>query len=76
MESNFLSVVFFVVFLSIDMNGSGGAGGSPAMGDGAGIVGSPEGVAQVHRTLPGGFFVFRGKPFSLGWYRTLLVSVH
>jgi hypothetical protein len=50
MESNFLSVVFFVVFLSIDMNGSGGAGGSPVMGGGARVAGTPGGVAQVHGT--------------------------
>jgi hypothetical protein len=57
MESNFLCVVFFVV-LSIDMNGRGGAGGSPAMG-GVGVAGSPEGVAQVHDTrCQGDFFVF------------------
>jgi hypothetical protein len=58
MESNFL----FVVFLSIDMNGGGGAGGSPSMGGGARVVGSPEGVAHVHGTrCEGAFYCFSGK---------------
>jgi hypothetical protein len=58
MESNFLFVVFFVVFLSINMNGGGRAGGSSAIG-GAGVAGSPEGVALVHDTrCQGDFFVF------------------
>jgi hypothetical protein len=45
--------------LSTDMNGGGGAGGLPAMGGGAGLAGSPEGVALVHDTrCHGAFFGF------------------
>jgi hypothetical protein len=56
--------VFLLVFLSIDMNSRGGAGGSPVMGGGAGVAGSSKGVAQVHDTPCQDFFCFSGKPFS------------
>jgi hypothetical protein len=37
------------------MNGGDGVGGLPAKGGGAGVVGPPEGVAQVHGTSCQGF---------------------